>query len=624
MGFREFYSCGRVAWYAWVVGPRQRTVQGSIFLWVSVLVVSVLLVFSFVIYQYASGISQQRFVESLDTLSGSVTTNLNSEVAEMDRLSMTVVYSNLFQNLYAQHLEMPQVPISIGERIKKLENTEAIIEIGETILGPGPTAPQMNIFDLRGEMIGAGFYSQLIDRDPSTEAWYHKVVSSGGKKILTPPHTDSLLEQTSIVVKDKRYVSLLRTFQDPLLSTQGIIEVEQYCDTLFSELNSLEGRQRAFFLFDGSWQQLYPYDGTKLNAEKFRQLAGQRNSRQVITGVLPKTGEPAVFAVTTSTDTGWTLFIGEPEGGLIASAWQYSARIALLALAAITLSLAASLFIARGVTVPIKGLHREIERLEFTNLFEVGPQADTPAPGEIEELIAAFRKMRLKLNESLEEAVMLRAQERQAQLVALQAQLNPHFIYNMLQTINVMAETGGVHAIPPLVLNLARMLRYVSSTENTTVTLGTEVAYAQSYLESMAARFGEGLTYDIAVPDELREIVVPKLMLQPFIENCFKYVTAGKPPWEIAICGDGCRDDWSIQILDNGPGFAAQTLDRLHARLDASSPLDDQTGLSISGMGILISFRRLRLAFGESTIFTVGNRPEGGAVIRFGVGAAHG
>jgi sensor histidine kinase YesM len=168
------------------------------------------------------------------------------------------------------------------------------------------------------------------------------------------------------------------------------------------------------------------------------------------------------------------------------------------------------------------------------------------------------------------------------------------------------------------------MLRYVSSTENTTVTLGTEVAYAQSYLESMAARFGEGLTYDIAVPDELREIVVPKLMLQPFIENCFKYVTAGKPPWEIAICGDGCRDDWSIQILDNGPGFAAQTLDRLHARLDASSPLDDQTGLSISGMGILISFRRLRLAFGESTIFTVGNRPEGGAVIRFGVGAAHG
>ena len=223
---------------------RRRTVRGSVFLAVSLLLVCVLIAFSLVVYDYASGVARDRFAEALNTLSRSVMTNLDAQVAEMNRLSLTLIYSRVFQGLFARHLALPRNPATAEQRIARLENTEALIEISETILGPNRSAPQANVFDLRGEMIGAGYYSRLIERDVKGEPWYAAVIGAGGDRVILPPHMDPLLEQTSIIVKDKRYVSLVRTFQDALLSTQGIVEVEQYCDALFSELDLLNGTFR--------------------------------------------------------------------------------------------------------------------------------------------------------------------------------------------------------------------------------------------------------------------------------------------------------------------------------------------------------------------------------------------
>jgi two-component system, sensor histidine kinase YesM len=317
--------------------------------------------------------------------------------------------------------------------------------------------------------------------------------------------------------------------------------------------------------------------------------------------------------------TGWTLLIGEPAGGLAASVLQYAMRIALLALIAIACSLAASYFIARRVTVPLKSLHAEIEALHLGNLDEIGAGTHKPDLGEIDELRLAFRDMRRKLNDSIQEAVSLRAHEKEAQLVALQAQLNPHFIHNMLQTIGIMADEGSSASIQELILNLARVLRYVSSTETSTATLGMEIEYAESYLAGMRARFGESLEYVVDLCPEMRQIVVPRLILQPFIENCFKYGTSGRPPWRIELRG-ACTDGrWCIEILDNGPGFAAETLvrisERLAARRGAGSGLSP---MSISGMGIVNSYDRLKLAFGDGAAFEITNRPGGGARIAIG------
>jgi two-component system sensor histidine kinase YesM len=600
---------------------RRRTVQASVFLYVSVLLVCVLITFSLVVYDYVSAVARERFAETLTSLSQSLMTNLDSQVAEMNRLSLTLIYSQVFQGLYARHLALSRAPVSAEQRIAKLENAEALIEICETILGPNRSAPQVNVFDLQGEMIGAGYYSQLIERDVAHEAWYPDVIRAGGERVIRPPHMDALLEETSIIVKDKRYVSLLRTFQDSLLFTQGMVEVEQYCDTLFSEFDLLRGSSVSLFVFDSRGNQLYPYEGPVADQSTLLRLASQAARRPIMAGVIPGIREPQILAVAASQTTGWTLLIGEPSAGLAASVLQYAMRIALLTLVAIVCSLAASYFIARRVTVPIKALHAEIEALDLRNLDETAEGSPRPDLGEIDELRLAFRDMRRKLNESIREAVALRAHEKEAQLVALQSQLNPHFLHNMLQTIGIMAEEGSPAAIQDLIMNLVRVLRYVSSTESTTATLGTEMRYVESYLAAMRARFGQSLEYLIDISGALREVVVPRLILQPFIENCFKYGTSTRPPWRIELRGGRENGRWMIEILDTGPGFSPAVLSRISEKLAARK----RTGgglspLSISGMGILNSYYRLRLAFGEEVIFEIGNRSEGGA--RVVIGAA--
>ena len=598
---------------------RSRTVRASIFLSFSILLVCVLVAVSAVVYEYASATARERFADALTSLSKSVLMNLDSHIREMDRLSLTLIYSQLFQNLFARHLALPSPPLSPPERIAVIENTEALIEISETILGPNQSAPQVNIFDFRGGMIGAGYYSRLIERDAKGEPWFAEVMGRQGERVIRPPHMDPLLDETSVIVKGKRYVSLLRAFSDPLLSTSGIVEVEQYCDTVFSELDSLSRASASIYVFDRQGNEIYPYEGSSFDIHTLRKLADQAGRGATASGVLPGKREPQVYAVAVSRDTGWTLVIGEPSAGLTSSVLQYTAWIALLTLAAISGSLAASYFIARRVTVPINALHAEIAALNIGNLDKGLERSQRTELGEIDELRMAFHDMRIKLNESIQEAVLLRAHEKEAQLVALQSQINPHFLHNMLQTIAIMAEEGSSLAIQDLIHNLARILRYASSTEATTATLKTEVEYAESYLAAMRARFGDSLEYVIDVPDSIRENAVPRLILQPFIENCFKYATRTRPPWRIEVRG-GCADGrWKVEVLDNGPGFEFATLvhvsEKLSARRMNGSGL---SAMSISGMGILNSAERVRLAFGERAIFEIANRPEGGARVTMG------
>lgn len=604
--------------------PRYRTIRGSIFLSVSLLLVGVLLVFSLVVYDYASSVARERFSDTLTSLSESVLANLDARVGEMNRLSLNLVYSQVFQDLYMRHLVLPRAPKSVEQRIAKLENTEALIEICDTILGPNQSAPQVNVFDMRGEMIGAGYYSRLIERDAKHEPWYADVEKAQGKRIILPPHSDPLLEDTSVIVKGKRYVSLLRTFQDSMRSTQGIIEVKQYCDSLFSELDSLSDSTVSIFVVDGAGFLLYPYDGTIADGQELLRLHREAVAGPMVTGTLPGKRERQVFATAASKDTGWIVIIGEPSAGLSSSIIQYTARIALLTLCAILCSLVASYFIARRVTVPIKALHIEIEDVDLENLDNVAPRRRARDPSEIDSLRIAFHRMRLKLNESIQEAVLLRAHEKEAQLVALQAQLNPHFFHNMLQTIAIMAEERDMKSIQGLIVNLAKVLRYVSSTADTTTTLGMEVDYAESYLAAMRTRFGNSLEYLVDIPAEMREINVPRLIFQPFIENCFKYGTSNRPPWRIELHGRLSDGRWEIEILDNGPGFSAEILKSMRDRIaERERQGRGLPPLSISGMGVLNSYERLKLAFGNGAVFEIGNRPEGGARIAIG-GRANG
>lgn len=257
------------------------------------------------------------------------------------------------------------------------------------------------------------------------------------------------------------------------------------------------------------------------------------------------------------------------------------------------------------------------------------------------------------------------------QLKMMQAQINPHFLNNALQSIGTLALQSGAPRVYALIAAMARMMRYSMNTEETVVPLSAEIAHAKAYLELQQQRFGEDLAVTWEIDPDLLNVPVPKMALQPLIENCFKHgyeasasaagqtatggarsggagggarsggrgeatgggtggmleaamggADGGTPSGgrsaetgarngalRIAAGPDPERRGWlRLEVEDNGKGMAPGPLAELRARLAQAAAADGIGGQ----IGLANVFMRLRLYFGEEAEITVDSTARGG------------
>jgi sensor histidine kinase YesM len=186
-----------------------------------------------------------------------------------------------------------------------------------------------------------------------------------------------------------------------------------------------------------------------------------------------------------------------------------------------------------------------------------------------------------------------------ANLEALRMQLNPHFLFNTLNTVSVLALKGEKQRVTRMLSQLSDLLRLSLENDRQTLSLKEELEFLRRYLEIEQVRFGERFTVSIHVDDAANDAEVPSLVLQPIVENAVKYgfaQTVG--PCNVSI---ECRVKSSmleLQVTDTGPGFP-----------ESRAPL----GL---GVGLANTRARLEQLFGSNYSLELGNRPEGGALVR--------
>ena len=145
-----------------------------------------------------------------------------------------------------------------------------------------------------------------------------------------------------------------------------------------------------------------------------------------------------------------------------------------------------------------------------------------------------------------------------ARSMALQTQINPHFYYNTLSSIIVLAENGDSETVVKMCRNLSQIMRYITNTAETTVTLKDELDYVQKYLYCMKVRYQSSLNYSIHVDESLLSQPVPKLIIQPIVENAIRYGSNCAPPWNISITSMVTEGSWQIEVTDSGPGFTEE------------------------------------------------------------------
>ncbi len=225
-----------------------------------------------------------------------------------------------------------------------------------------------------------------------------------------------------------------------------------------------------------------------------------------------------------------------------------------------------------------------------------------------------FNSLLLQLKEKASTELTLREGALQAQLSALQTQINPHFIYNTLNIISAKSMESGNFDVIEICDQFAQMLRYSTDTRTRTATMAEEIENVRNYLMLAKARYEDNLEFTVDVPENLNTITVPKLTLQPLVENALTHGFDGTNVLRrLSVTGLIKANRLILEIRDNGTGFSDEMLQSLRSRIRDIE--DGKVSIEASGGHIGLVNTCLRLHYYSNGAMHMTIRNDNGAVI---------
>lgn len=281
------------------------------------------------------------------------------------------------------------------------------------------------------------------------------------------------------------------------------------------------------------------------------------------------------------------------------------ALAAVLTAALILLLVRYSVRLARSVTQPVVDLSRRAEDVIGGDLTVHEPVRSETY--EIRTLSEGMEQMIARINTQIGEITQKQACLRKAELALLQAQINPHFLYNTMDTIIWLIEADRPQAAVEMVSNLSEFFRHSLSRGEDVITLKEEEQHVRSYLQIQQVRYKDILDYEIAIDPALLETRLPKLTLQPLVENALYHgIKLKRGKGRICITSGRSGPDVLLQITDDGAGMPPERLEELNRAME--------TGQRV-GFGLVTVHERLRLLFGSPYGLTLDSRLGEGTTV---------
>ena len=250
-----------------------------------------------------------------------------------------------------------------------------------------------------------------------------------------------------------------------------------------------------------------------------------------------------------------------------------------------------SYYIPRTITRPIKQLSEVTDLvakgdLDVRSYVEGGP--------EVTMLSDSMNAMIDRMNGLLSQVTLEQVRLRKAEFQLLQSQINPHFLYNTLDAIIWLAEAGDQKRVVSMVGSLSSFFRTALSQGRDIVPLGEELAHVRSYLEIQQVRYQDILTYEIDIPEELHIYMIPKITIQPLVENALYHgIKNRRGGGTIRIIGKKEESHLVIEVTDDGPGMSPERLKAVR------TAIRERSGEESGSYGLYNVNERIRLHFGE-------------------------
>ena len=274
---------------------------------------------------------------------------------------------------------------------------------------------------------------------------------------------------------------------------------------------------------------------------------------------------------------------------------QMLKRISIIILAACLFTFGFCLLLAQQVTKPVKRMR---EAMRYYGKGDFSAKVEIRGSDELAELSQGMNDMSEQISDLFDRIKTEESQTRKLELQTLVYQINPHFLYNTLDSINAIARQHDDREIAEIVTSLSRLFRLGLHQGEEFVTVRDELAHIQYYLVIQKVRFGNQLQWTIDVDDAILDLKICKFILQPIVENAIYYgVKSREEGGRIHIVGKRSGDDLSFTVEDFGEGMLPEELEGVRLRISVKTIPEGQT----SGFGLWNVNQRLKIYYGRDS-----------------------
>lgn len=572
----------------WRIFQRGTGLQAKLFLTFFPLLVLILGAFLAYVQWFVLSPLREKTVSDMVATAAKVSDQLGDYINLQNQLSQRILSNKQLYEVLAP-----------DSALGSLSRTRLLKDMMFQSLGPSMDIRDMFIYDLAGKPVA----SYIGFEAPSS---------------LQPVVQD---EQTAKKLSDNSYVlnvdssgrlAFIRTINDKDGRLYGYLYILLNQAVLQKIADSAVGSQ--VYVFDAAGTPIVGTlvaDGGHSRDFRFEQAVA------AVQGVYTDASDHYI-AYRYSADNGWITYIVTSKSSVLGSVNSVK-NVSIVLLSSLALvSLLYVYLLSRNFVLPIRRLRGQIMRMNYSNL---NLKTDSRLQNnDLQLLNEAFGEMLNRLQSSIEREKLAVHEEAMARNTALQAQIAPHFIHNALYLISIAAQEGKSEAVSDMCKQLSESLRYIVSSPYKHVNMKEEIAHTRRYLSLVQRNYEDDLTWDIEMDPSAADLQLPRLVLQPFVENCIEHAFEQvNPPWHIRIQVKLYSELWAVEISDNGQGMPPEKIQEIMDAIEQSDyGLQEirQGSTSIGKMGMINTVNRLRLMYKNKLFFHVFNNPDGGTTVQ--------
>ena len=535
-------------------------------------------------------------------------------VFENSSLYTQTIIQQMNQNIdsYIDYMENTSYLVSSNEDVQKYlfgdtadpEARDRILSQFETILDSRSDILNLGIIAENGRMlINNGQRLTNQDLDIHSQEWYTNALEGRESVYLTSSHVQHIISGERPWV-----ITLSRGIRNKEMGTGQEKEGVFFIDLNYSAISelcdqSMVGNQGYAFIVDADGNIVYhPQQQQLYNELQTENIDLVMNAgSDIVTwgdGINKK-----MYSISRSEKTGWTVVDCVRVEELLRRSNEAQSIYVLVAIGLMAVALFFSRYVAKSITLPIQRLCDSMERVQEGDFSVSDIVVDSE--NEIGSLTKSFNVMTQRIHELMAQNIREQEAKRKSELKALQSQINPHFLYNTLDSIIWMAEGKKNEEVVLMTASLARLLRQSISNEDELVSIGQEIEYARGYLTIQKMRYKDKLEFWIEVEPSILNIRLIKLVLQPVIENAIYHGLKYKESRGLLLVKGFMKNGNAVlQVIDDGVGMDQETLDHIYER--------HKVDYHSNGVGIYNVQKRLQLYYGNEYGIVYESKPGEG------------